>query len=75
MNCKNICNCGRSGCSSKSHKRKEGKCFKRNRGDSYSQKKCNDSPISFCQSFEKDGGIITDNEYEVKCENDIIEID
>lgn len=28
----------------------------------------NNCPTSFCQSFEKNSGIITDNEYEIKSE-------
>lgn len=35
-----------------------------------SMKKRANSPTSFCQSFEKNRGIITDNEYEVKSEID-----
>lgn len=73
MNCKNAYNYTNKDCWAVN--KKEGKCSDKKGRDSCHTKKCNDRPTSFCQSFEKDGSIITDNEYEIKSEESIVEIE
>ena len=75
MNCKNICNYSKDRHCCGSRKGKEGKYSRKNSKDCCNLKKEYDSPTSFSQSFENSGGIITDNEYEIKSEEDIIEIE
>lgn len=75
MNCKNMFDYNKKEYYFGNRKEKEGKYSRKSSKDFCSMKKGDEFPTSFCQSFENCGGIVTDNEYEIKFEEDIIEIE